>query len=646
MASGTLASPRLRWLIWVGAIVLVLALVLALFPWNALRGPLASYLSAQTGRNVVIHGDLDVKLAWHPWVDIHGISVANADWSEHPVMFYADNVGMRVVPWSFFTRLRLPELRLASPRLILEKSKTGERNWVTDGADIELPLVGQVWVDDGWTRFRDPQVRADVSVHLVTLAPRGEPDAVAFAGGGTLHGEKFRIAGQAEELGALREVAQPFPLIFHAKTGATDAWFDGAVVPRDPENMRGFLKVAGPDMAQLYPLLPTAIPWTPPYALKGQLVHRQGLWQVSSLSGKMGQSDLAGTVTVETARPRKRVVADLTSQRLDYRDLGGFLGLPPGKAEVRAQAAARQAAAKRVVNTDRVFSEQPFQLDRLREFDGELRFRGKSVRVDRVPMDNVDMRIVVDNGVLRYDPVKFGIADGQLVITGTLDANQDAPRLDAKLEGRNLDFARIFPELASPRGKAGRFGGYVKVRGSGTSIARIAAHADGEGALVMSGGEASTLALLLTNLDLAGAVPLILGGDKTAALYCAATSFAVERGKVDPRFLVVDTSAVRIDGDGLVDLDTERLDLVLKSKSKKFSIFALRGPIVVGGTLRHPTAGPSVGPIAARVGVAAGLAAVAPPLALLPFIDPGGAPDADCRGLLNGNLAAANLAAR
>jgi len=636
----------MRWLVGLGAIALALVLAVAFFPWNLLRGPLASYLTAQTGRNVVIHGDLDVKLAWHPWVDIHAISVANAEWSEHPIMFYADNVGMRVVPWSFFTRLRLPELRLASPRLLLEKSQNGERNWVTDGAEIELPLVGQVWVDDGRMRFRDPQVRADVALHLVTLAPHGEPDAVAFAGGGSLHGEKFRIAGQAEELGALREVAQPFPLIFHAKTGATDAWFDGTVVPRDPENMRGFLKVAGPDMAQLYPLLPTAIPWTPPYALKGQLVHRQGLWQVSSLSGKMGQSDLAGTVTIETARPRRRVVADLSSQRLDYRDLGGFLGLPPGKAEIRAQPPARQAAAKRVVNTDRVFSEQPFQLERLREFDGELRFRGKSVRVDRVPMDNVEMHIVVDNGVLRYDPVKLGIADGQLVITGTLDANKDAPRLDAKLEGRNLDFARILPELASPRGKAGRIGGYVKIRGSGASIAQIAAHADGEGALIMSGGEASTLALLLTNLDLAGAVPLILGGDKTAALYCAATSYSIERGKLDPRFLVVDTSAVRIDGDGLVDLGTERLDVVLKSKSKKFSFFALRGPIVVGGTLRHPTAGPSVGPIAARVGVAAGLAAVAPPLALLPFIDPGGAPDADCRSLLNGNLVAANLAAR
>jgi hypothetical protein len=41
-----------------------------------------------------------------------------------------------------------------------------------------------------------------------------------------------------------------------------------------------------------------------------------------------------------------------------------------------------------------------------------------------------------------------------------------------------------------------------------------------------------------------------------------------------------------------------------------------------------------VAPIAARVGVAAGLAAVAPPLAILPFIDLGGTPDVDCRNVL------------
>ncbi len=577
-----------------------------------------------------IHGDLSVKMAWHPWVEMGGVSVDNAPWSELPVMLYVENVGLRVEPLSWFTRLRIPELRLDSPRLILEKNLQGNRNWVGSEEEIELPLIGKVWIADGWTRYRDPKLRTDVSLYMLTTAPEGEPDALAFAGRGRLNGEQFRVDGRGAGLGALREVEQPFALNFHLQSGRSEAWFDGTVVPNAPENVRGFLKVAGADMAQLYPLVPVAIPWTPPYQLKGQLLHGPGRWQVADLQGKMGKSDVAGAVTIDTDRSRPKVVADLRSQRLDYRDLGGFLGLPPGTSE-----SARQSPKAAAVG-ERVLSPLPFKLDRLREYDGELRFRGKSIRVDRVPMDNVDLNLVVDNGVLRYDPVKIGIASGQLLVTGVLDTSKDAPRLEAKLEGRNLDLARIFPELASPKGRTGRFGGYLNVRGSGGSVAAIAADAEGEGGLIMSGGEASALALLLTNLDLAGAVPLIVAGDKTAALHCAVTSFAIADGTVMPRFLVIDTSAVRVDGEGTIDLETEVPELTLKAKSKKFSIFALRGPIVVGGTLKHPTVGPAVAPIAARVGVAAALATVSPPLAILPFIDFGGAPDADCRGLLSG----------
>jgi len=230
--------------------------------------------------------------------------------------------------------------------------------------------------------------------------------------------------------------------------------------------------------------------------------------------------------------------------------------------------------------------------------------------------------------------VKVGIADGTVTLVGSLDANGRRPRLDMRLEGRNLDLARIYPELASPRGKAGRFGGFVKVKAQGSSIAGMTRTADGEGALIMSGGEASSIALLLTNLDLAGVVPLVVAGDRTATLYCAVSAFAIDDGLVRPRLLVIDTSRVRIDGEGTIDLAHEKYALALQAKSKQFSIFALRGPIVIGGSLRDPTAAPSVAPIAARVGVAVGLAAVSPPLAILPFIDLGGTPDIDCRRVL------------
>ncbi len=628
--------------IGIGALGAVLLLVLIFFPWNLLREPLADYLTAKTGRKVAIAGDLTVKLAWHPRIEVRGIAIANAPWSDEPVMASVHRIGVQVVPLSYFTRLRIPEIEIDRPRALLERNQGGVGNWIlgdsatpdtTDSGD--LPLVGRVQVTDARLRYRDPDpnLRVDVTVQALTAADRQGKESLVFAGDGTLRGSRFEIAGEGEGLGALRDVEAPFSLVFHARAGATRAWFDGAVVPNQPDNVRGFIKVSGQDMAQLYPLLPAPVPWTPPYSLQGRVAHLPDRWEVTHLTGKVGRSDVAGTLAILTDQPRRKLVADLASARLDYRDLGGFVGLPPGR-DPAVRSPPQKATAQRLARSERVFSTTPLDLSRLRDYDAEFRFHGKSIHVDRVPMDNVEMKIVLDQGVLRYDPVRIGIADGQVILNGTLDATSDTPRFDARLEGRNLDLARLFPELASPRGKTGRFGGYVKVGAHGTSLARMAADADGEGALVMSGGEASALALLLTNLDLAGVVPLVIGGDRTASLYCAVSAFAIGDGVIAPRLLVIDTSRVRIDGEGTVDLGRERYDLALKSKSKQFSLFALRGPIVIGGSLRDPTVAPSVAPIATRVGIAAGLAAVSPPLAILPFIDLGGTPDVDCRRVL------------
>ena len=46
-----------------GVLVALLLLVL-FFPWNALRGPLASYASARFDRSMTLEGDLTVDLGW------------------------------------------------------------------------------------------------------------------------------------------------------------------------------------------------------------------------------------------------------------------------------------------------------------------------------------------------------------------------------------------------------------------------------------------------------------------------------------------------------------------------------------------------------------------------------------------------------
>jgi uncharacterized protein involved in outer membrane biogenesis len=150
----------------------------------------------------------------------------------------------------------------------------------------------------------------------------------------------------------------------------------------------------------------------------------------------------------------------------------------------------------------------------------------------------------------------------------------------------------------------------------------------------MRGGEMSTLSLLLTNLDLARVAALLMrGGDEKAELHCAVAAMHAEHGVLVPDRLVIDSDAELIHGTGSIDFAHERYDVRLKADSKKPSLIALRGPILIGGTFKQPVVRPELGQPLARVGAAIGLGLIAPPLALLPLIDLGDAPDANCAAL-------------
>jgi hypothetical protein len=91
---------------------------------------------------------------------------------------------------------------------------------------------------------------------------------------------------------------------------------------------------------------------------------------------------------------------------------------------------------------------------------------------------------------------------------------------------------------------------------------------------------------------------------------------------------------MNITGKGSVDLRNENANVELQGHPKKLTFFRLRAPITVSGPLKAPNVGIKSGGIPAQVGIAAVLGAVATPLAaILPFVDPGLAKNANCAAL-------------
>jgi len=171
--------------------------------------------------------------------------------------------------------------------------------------------------------------------------------------------------------------------------------------------------------------------------------------------------------------------------------------------------------------------------------------------------------------------------------------------------------------------------------GTGNSVHAAASNAGGTfTAVVPTGGMRHSLAEW-TGVDVLTALSLNLSGDNSnTGLRCAVASFDARQGVLTSQQLLIDTEPVRVDGSGTIDLRDETLNLQLQGKPKHFQLLRLRAPITVSGPWRHPVLGVKAGAAVAQGGIGAALGLLNPFAAILAFVDPGLAKDANCGPLL------------
>jgi AsmA family protein len=91
---------------------------------------------------------------------------------------------------------------------------------------------------------------------------------------------------------------------------------------------------------------------------------------------------------------------------------------------------------------------------------------------------------------------------------------------------------------------------------------------------------------------------------------------------------------VLIIGEGDIHMDSEAIDLTLRGHPKRLG-FRVRSPVLVRGTLSHPSAATRPRDAVAQVAAAVALGALLTPLAsALAFVEPGLSKDADCGALM------------
>lgn len=639
-----------RALAWLGgllvAMIAVVVLVVALFDWNWLRGPIARYASDATGREVRIDGDLKVHLlTWTPTVSVAGLKVGQPAWVGAGQMATVDKLVVQTRWKSLLQgRVVLPLLELDHPVLDLRRDAEGRNNWSLskkpNSGPSKLPPIERFVVDGGHLHYADAGRKMVIDGTVDSNERAGGPTAHAFSleGHGVLNAKPFQLRVQGGPLLNV-EVDKPYP--FSGTVTAGDTHVDAMGHLRRPFDLSAYtvdLHITGRDLADLYYLTGLTLPNTPPYNLRGELQHSAKLYDFDRIGGRIGASDLAGDFTVSTASGRPFVDARLRSHSLDFKDLNTLFGGAPSKAALAEAKPEVKAAAARRAAEQRLLPDAPLYADRLRKMDAKLDFRADSIKDSPIPLRSGNLKLTLDHGLLTVDPLNAAFPQGTLHATVALNGRGATPvtDLDARLTGLQIQNFVPGPKSASPPVE-GTLAARAKLHGVGDSVHKAAAAADGAITVVVPHGHIRSAFAELLGVNVGKGLSLLLSKNKGESdVRCGIAAFDVGGGRATAREIVLDTDVVRVSGKGGANLGSETFDLVLSGDTKKFRVTHVFLPITIGGHFRNPQIGVQAGPAIAQGGIAVALGAVLSPLAaIIPFIDPGLAKNADCQALMS-----------
>lgn len=587
-------------MIWVGSVFGILVIAAGIFvstlEWNDLKKYASAGVSKATGRHLSINGDLDVDLGWISRVRASQIQFENASWSKHPQMVEVGLVDVQIDLWQMLKwRLVLPEVIVSQAKVILEKNPEGSANWefraapaVTEPAvpedRSEFPVIQKLIIEDSTFLFANQETNTQIELKLAGAEAAGfleEP--VKLKAEGSYQKQPMALSLEGGSYQNLRSSSEPYPLRINLRVGKVKASIDGNLT--EPLEMKGedvTLDIQGDDMANLFPLIRLVFPSTPPYKLKGHLKHEGKIWSFSNFSGRVGDSDLSGNIQVDTGPKRHAMKADLVSNLLDFDDLAGFIGGTPstGASETATEEQKKTASE---TESQRIFPDQRYDLERLRVMDADVRLRAKRILAPNLPIDNLNAKLSLADGVLKFEPAAFGVANGRVEIYSMFDGSKRPSKVNIDARLRKLDLKRFLGQSSFAQKSLGPIGGRIALSGTGESFRELMATASGDSFLAMSGGQISALLVELAGLDVAEALGLVIRGDKSIPLNCALLDLQGKDGQMGVQSLVFDTSDTVIFGEGKINLQDEKLNLILTPVPKDFSPLSLRSFIRVTG---------------------------------------------------------------
>jgi hypothetical protein len=562
------------------ALIVLVAGLLAAVQGGYGQGLLLRFFALRIGRAVEVKGALHARLfSLSPQIVAERVIIGNPPWTAPGVTAEVGRISVVLRlpgPWHLGGITAL-EVQDASLHLI--RDSVGRANWqlhdpakkkVNRNSSIIRSLsmrAAHVTLDDA---RRHLQFAGTVSAQ--DLSAPGAASPLRIDGAGQLNGRPVTFGVTADPL-ATASHKRPYRFSFTERSSGSRIDGHGELPqPFIIQILDAEFVATGPDLKDLYFLTGVHLLDTGDYHLTGKAARRGTRTTFSDLAGTSGSSDLEGSVASDSSSGRPSFVIDLNSRVLKLADFG-------------LRAAGRTSDPKSpLLLSDAMISPNVLHVE-----GAVVKYRAERVEVGHLALAGVALDATIRGDILNVAPLSAKLAGGRLNAHFSLDGRQDIPAATADIRITNLQLGELVHKNSQPPLAEGPMQIQVRISGHGRSAHQVAASANGTLTVQMPGGAVRKSLAEATDVDLRAAGLLLTKNDQDVPIRCAVAQFKATDGTLTAENLVVDTDPVLIVGEGQIHLDTESVDLSIRGNPKKSRLLRLRTPVLLQGTLAHPT---------------------------------------------------------
>ena len=389
---------------------------------------------------------------------------------------------------------------------------------------------------------------------------------------------------------------------FKANLGKIKIGADGTI--GDPTKVKSFdlaINLNLENLADLNKLSGGNLPFIGPVTLSTQVKDKKGAYQLSKLKAKVGNTDIAGDITINLSGKRPALAATLNSKLIDLVQFTGD-----------------KKTEQKKVKKEKVFSSDPLPFESLKAVNANFNISAEQIKTAELTLEKVKLVLKLNNGKLKISPLNTNVAGGTFAMKMNLDASGGKTAIffaDINIKGLEPS------QLPQFKGKitGGKTDVSIKVKGSGNSVSKIMAGLNGKLLAKMGKGELKDSKTKAAGTDLFSM--LNPSGTREGTLIeCGVINFKIKDGiATADKGIAVASNKMNVIGSGTIDLKTEKLDIGITPQAREgagISVGQLAGLVRLGGTLANPKPGVDT-KAALTAGVSAGAAVATGGLSIL-----------------------------